>query len=137
MAQLGAHLNSTQLNSTQLNSTQLTARFMEVGPLDLATAAGAATPPLRDGDAATASAPAPRGQNSRAPSRAADAETRGKKRADNLLKNLDLLKSRTAGVGFRGSTRAQHRSSNRIGICLRIQHPLNIYTGSEGVGQHP
>ena len=84
---------------------------MEVGPLDLATAAGAATPPLRDGDAATASAPAPRGQNSRAPSRAADVEARGKERADDLLKNLDLLKSTELLAGEMSSASALSRSA--------------------------
>ena len=65
---------------------------MEVGPLGVATAAGSATPPLRDVAAATASAPTPRGSDLRASSRAADAEARDRKRADDLLKNLDLLK---------------------------------------------
>ena len=54
---------------------------MEVGPLGLATAAVAAAPWRRR----RRGAPAPRGQNSRAPSRTADVEARGKKRADDLL----------------------------------------------------
>ena len=61
------------ISTHQLNS-------MTDGRLGLGTT-GAATPPLRDGAAATMSSPWPRGPNLRASSSAAEAGARGKKRA--------------------------------------------------------
>ena len=55
-------------------------------------AGGARDARIRESSAGFVHRPSPRGSDLRASSRAADAEARDRKRADDLLKNLDLLK---------------------------------------------